>query len=91
MSRYPILDAINRLLSHYLLGNTAERVVDLLAHVSEAFIERNVRADFVQILYQPMTLSSPYHMISVTSANALAELFHTFFTYVNCDKKTNHK
>ena len=80
VSRYPILDAMNRLLSHYLLGNTAGRVVDLLTHVSEAFVERNVRADFIRILYQPMTLSSPYHMISVTSANALAELFHTFYT-----------
>ena len=79
---HPILNAINRLLSHYLLGNTVGRVADLHAFVSEALVERNVRADFVRILYQPMTLSSPYHMISLASANALAELFHTFYTYV---------
>lgn len=79
---HPIMNAMNRLLVHYLLGNPADRVTDLFEFVTEAFVEKNARSDFLRILYQPSTFLSPFHIISVMTASSLAHLFKSFFTYL---------
>lgn len=79
---HPILNAMNRLLIHYLLGNDAERVTELFTFVTEAFVERNIRKDFICLLYQPLELSSPYRMISFIPASSLVLLFQAFYTYI---------
>lgn len=57
------------------------RMSDLTEYVKEAFTEKNVRSDFIRILFQPSYSFSPFHFLSVHATETLAYLLNSFYSY----------
>ena len=77
---HPIMNAMNRILIHSLLGKSIDTISDLHEYVIESFTEKESRHDFIRILYQPSSFLSPYHHISINTAISLQFLFKAFFS-----------
>lgn len=57
------------------------RVSELTEYVKEALIERNVRNDFIRVLFQPSFSLSPFHILSASATESLAYLLQSFYSY----------
>lgn len=49
-----------------------------MEYVKEAFIEKNVRSDFIRVLYQP---NYAYHILSKTASQTLSYLLSCFYSH----------
>lgn len=65
----------------YFTNPLFTRIAELTEYIKEALNEKNIRNDFVRILYQPASSFSPFHILSLPAAQSLAILFNTFYTY----------